>query len=616
MADVKKLKIDGTNYDVKIPSENVKLMTGYSKGSSTNAITPSDSLNSAVGKLECRADANQANVLYAINTGVKNALVVNDREESGSGTIKFSAKNGVVTVTGTAGSTTSFFSFNFTGISGRFKLNGCPSGGSDNTYLQRIYTADGSLAIAIDRGSGTAEFTLDPNVSYQWTIRIQANYAIQNSLVFKPMLYQADTDGSTFQTGALPNSDLTRLEAEDRNALIEQVDSGAKNQLKLTGTDYNPNMVLISWDYDNGSVTVTGTSATTAVVYIRLGTWVAPEDGEYYLVVDGITSTANILVYDDGNWATYNSPGQSKSPLARWTKGTSRNIFLRIDSGVVVGTITVRPMICTKADFDVSQKFVPYSLPNTTITPALIEQVDAGAKNILRAKNGSTTSVGVTFTLNSDGSITANGTATGQDAVYTIEDSLSLDSNKSYWLSTGVTGASASTYFIDTYHQSWTNRVVYYTNGELSNNVVRVRIIIHSGTTVNNVTFRPMICTKDDWNVSQKYVPYRYPLTPVVQSIGGQFHVVQYGNIVTVCGYISNISISDADTDILIGTLDSKISKPSLTVRAVCSIGSYAYKPCEMGFFGISSDTGNIYIRSKTVSGTASVYVSCCYTVE
>ena len=192
------------------------------------------------------------------------------------------------------------------------------------------------------------------------------------------------------------------------------------------------------------------------------------------------------------------------------TEQTSILVVIRISDGYTANNLVFKPAIIDKALWD-SGFTTPIvkTLPNFTLTPALIEQVDSGAKNLLKAKNGSTTSVGVTFTLNSDGSITANGTATGQDAVYTIEDSLALKSDQAYWLSTGVTGASASTYFIDTYHDSWTNRVVYYIGGELSTKVVRVRIIIASGTTVNNVTFRPMICTKTDWNVSQTFVPYR-----------------------------------------------------------------------------------------------------------
>ena len=304
---------------------------------------------------------NQSNALYAINTGVKNALVVEDRESSGSGTIKFSAKNGVVTVTGPAGSNTSFFSFNFTGISGRFKLNGCPSGGSDNTYLQRIYTADGSIAIAIDRGSGTAEFTLDPNVTYQWTIRIQANYAIQNSLVFRPMLYQADTDGSTFQTGALPNYDLTRLEAEDRAALIEQVDSGAKNKLncdrlKSAVTDRGITFTPLS----DGTIKATGTNDGTgnSVVLLR----VSPPHEFDGMIISGLPVTDSYAFFRVQRNATPWDGTNYRHNAQIGSYSYETLVYAIIDQGTALpsGGVIFKPMLCTLADWKVSQKFVPY----------------------------------------------------------------------------------------------------------------------------------------------------------------------------------------------------------------------------------------------------------------
>lgn len=335
---------------------------------------------------------NQTDILYGLETGVKNALVIEDDEATGSGTIKYSVKNGVVTVTGTAGSNTSFYSFNFTGISGRFKLNGCPSGGSDNTYLQRIYTADGSIAMGIDTGSGTAEFTLNPNVTYQWVIRIQANYAIQNSLVFRPMLYQADTDGSTFQTGALPNHDLTRLESEDRAALAEEIDAGAKNKFTpIANTQAGITAVVNS---DN-SLNITWTAIGSSNAYCRIndnslklpvGTYVLSglkESGtlKYYLHLED--SAGNII----GNLA-YNTP----NGCLEFTV-TDATRYYRVYVGVEANTSAqstakkIYPMICTKAAFAVSQKYAPFRLPNNNLGYKTYE-INLSAVTINKASSG------------------------------------------------------------------------------------------------------------------------------------------------------------------------------------------------------------------------------------
>lgn len=337
---------DGTTYK-RVNQTEKDTWSGKQNALSTTQMQAVNSGITSAGVTQI--STNQANILYSLNTGVKNALVIPDRtSEVNNSTLKFVSEKGIVTVTGTNASSTAFFTVNFTGISGRFKLNGCPSGGSDNTYLQRIYTADGSLAIGIDRGSGTSEFTLNPNVEYQWTIRINANYAIQNSLVFKPMLYQADTDGSTFQTGALPNSDLTRLEAEDRAALAEEIDAGAKN-LWANGTSgtisgwratfqigqtLKKGTYIIYFD----SLTSTDTDADTCQIIAINGTTQVsnsaqcPRGNKVYTILE-ISADANALwIYSS------NSSGTGDGDTANFTNG----------------------MICTKAAFIASQKFVPW----------------------------------------------------------------------------------------------------------------------------------------------------------------------------------------------------------------------------------------------------------------
>ena len=335
---------------------------------------------------------NQTNILYAINTGVKNALVIKDRESDGAGTIHFSAKGGIVTVTGTNGSNTSFFTINFTGISGRFKLNGCPSGGSDNTYLQRIYTADGSIAIGIDRGSGTAEFTLDPNVEYQWTIRINANYAIQNRLVFRPMLYQADTDGSVFQTGALPNYDLTRLEAEDRASLAEVVDSGAKNQLDMSSIldsqIYKGDVITLTRDAANEFTITRASSSAVAEVKIPLPTSLPINTP---LILSGCPSGGTYATYSVEIWENNVGSGVydmgSGSDPYTFTTTTGRYLRIRYGANTSYSNQKFKFMFCTKAAFGVSQKFVPYRLPNNNLGYKTYE-INLSAVTISKAGSG------------------------------------------------------------------------------------------------------------------------------------------------------------------------------------------------------------------------------------
>lgn len=69
-------KIEGINRDIILPSNQINAMTGYSEPSGTSAITPSNTLNEAIGKLERKADNNTSN----ISTVQQHYICDNDRK--------------------------------------------------------------------------------------------------------------------------------------------------------------------------------------------------------------------------------------------------------------------------------------------------------------------------------------------------------------------------------------------------------------------------------------------------------------------------------------------------------------------------------------------------------
>lgn len=139
----------------------------------------------------------------------------------------------------------------------------------------------------------------------------------------------------------------------------------------------------------------------------------------------------------------------------------------------------------------------------------------------------SKTSNGITYTVNDDGSITANGTATGESIFVLRQGGVSLKSatnikihtNKKLVLSGCPSGGSPNNYGIQIaltngtkfWANSWTDRgegktfsfipsVGYY-------NIAIIRIVIASGVTANNLTFRPMLTLVD---ADQTYEPYQH----------------------------------------------------------------------------------------------------------
>lgn len=140
----------------------------------------------------------------------------------------------------------------------------------------------------------------------------------------------------------------------------------------------------------------------------------------------------------------------------------------------------------------------------------LVELVDSGNKNLLKCTAVSTEKNGITFTVNADGSIVVNGTAPdGTDVDFDINDGAvsEIPADKVVVLSGCPEGGSNSTYALIAYLKSVSDIGEGATFTTTGGN--RIYIRIYKGTTVNNLTFKPMICTKAAWAISQEYVPYR-----------------------------------------------------------------------------------------------------------
>lgn len=144
--------------------------------------------------------------------------------------------------------------------------------------------------------------------------------------------------------------------------------------------------------------------------------------------------------------------------------------------------------------------------------PALAEVVDAGPKNLLANSASTTTTAKVTFTVNADKSITITSAGDNTQASIAIATNYSLPAG-TYMVSgsegTGTTG--------DTYAM-WVKigSAASISIGEKGRIIeldgtatINVSIIVRAAQTVADVTFKPMICSIPDWNISRKYVPYQ-----------------------------------------------------------------------------------------------------------
>lgn len=157
---------------------------------------------------------------------------------------------------------------------------------------------------------------------------------------------------------------------------------------------------------------------------------------------------------------------------------------------------------------------------------ALVEIVDSGGKNVLNYteigtnnSHGTTVTLnGVTWTLNSDGTITAtraeSSTVDSSCNLRISTGSLYVDNycNGEYVLSGCPTGGGESTFSIralrgDAYRVTDIGDGVLLPSKEASTSIY-INMLYNKDYNAT-ITFKPMICTKAEWGVSQKYVPHR-----------------------------------------------------------------------------------------------------------
>lgn len=275
-----------------------------------------------------------------------------------------------------------------------------------------------------------------------------------------------------------------------------------------------------------------------------------------------------------------------------------------------------------------------------------------GAKNLLTYPFADTNKElnGITYTDNGDGTVTANGTATGGNSWYmfsaynkTPNIETKLQDGVKYILSGCPQGGSENTYFL----------LYYVTTGESeryvdTGNGVEVEkgtgnrywgIYIMEGTTVSNLVFRPMLRLACD--TDSTYVPYaatNKELTDVLQVEEipitwnlpdgvvmdyNYSHCYRVGKLCTLL-LAFRIGIQQANELLTIGSIPSKYIKPmpasdKPTQNAYIQstkkyTGNSGQFQTETYTIGIATVDGSISIRSDTVVDKNNHFVSAIFT--
>ena len=365
---------DGSTYK-RVTQTEKDTWTGKQNALSTAQMNAVDS--GITSEKVTQISTNQTNILYGLNTGVKNILSLSGVQTI-NGITYTPQEDGTVKATGTATANAAYYlngsNKYIPNVYGGYKFHAL-SNGTDNIYALVQYSNDGSQWVG-ENAQKTSEITVSSNYPYVNFVLMVKNGTTPNQ-TFAPMLCtpEAWAQSHDFQPFALPNKDLTLLESGNRAGLIDVVDSGAKNLLDISKATFGDRS-KITFNAD-GSVTGNVTDDP------RYWNW---ENSEFkftlpagtYVLYCKSTAGSNI------NWgvALRNSTNSAAVAINQFTGKDFAEFTLSSATELgFMGKIFDRrlyTMLCTKSAFSISSAFVPYRMPYSQALTLLNQKAPSG----------------------------------------------------------------------------------------------------------------------------------------------------------------------------------------------------------------------------------------------
>lgn len=368
-----------------------------------------------------------------------------------------------------------------------------------------VYTVDGNnYEVTYPEKSGL--MALKSDIPTDYVTQSQLAQTNQNVEDLYTILEQAQVVTVT----TLEQAYTTRETADGEN-IVDGIDTSVKEirgatvktenliPYPYTETTKTANGVTFTVNSD-GSVTVNGTATSDADFMLLRGP--IQSYSESYFLSGCPTGGSDTTYYisesftaskDTGNGVVLNNLPSDQA----WR--------IVIKSGTTVNNLVFRPML------NAGTEAKPYSKWFPGLKNASFEKIVSTGRNLIPFPYAETTKTinGITFTVNGDGSITANGTAVARSSFALStpnnEYSMSLASDKNFYFSGCPSGASNSTFLLTiqdiSYNQTVTDRgngvsfVTKYTK-------YYVFITIYEGFTANNLVFKPML------NYGSSALPY------------------------------------------------------------------------------------------------------------
>ena len=323
---------------------------------------------------------------------------------------------------------------------------------SDNAGIRYyVYDESGSkLADNIVYGTATKTLKFDVDTWVALCIETAANSETYDCIC-KPQL-ELGTIAHAYEPSIESNVNLKK--EIDKTSTLQ-----GQNLIPYPydGTEGNTNG--ITWTVnDDGSVTANGTASKEApysLIYpYNLSTMKSLQLGNTYIISDGLTDEQHTNVgymqlvrYDKNNPTNWKYGVSSMKGTEIYTANDENTlqygIRLIIRNGATANNITFKPMLEVGT---MSHEYQPTTISNTSLNERLSDQQGQNLIPYPYYRPDSYTNNGITWTVNEDGSITANGTATATAFYCVFKGQLGLEIGKYYVLTLTTVKGKASLY--------------------------------------------------------------------------------------------------------------------------------------------------------------------------
>lgn len=316
-----------------------------------------------------------------------------------------------------------------------------------------VYVYDETIGKAIANVSDTPvkkTFVGDSTHTYSLSINVGKGTSVSD-LAIKPIL-EMGTIAHAYEP--ISESNVNLKKEIDKTSTLQ-----GQNLIPYPydGTEGNTNG--ITWTVnDDGSVTANGTASKDApysLIYpYNLSTMKSLQLGNTYIISDGLTDEQHTNVgymqlvrYDKNNPTNWKYGVSSMKGTEIYTANDENTlqygIRLIIRNGATANNITFKPMLEVGT---MSHEYQPTTISNTSLNERLSDQQGQNLIPYPYYRPDSYTNNGITWTVNEDGSVTANGTATATAHYAVFIGKLGLEIGKNYVLTITTVKGQASLY--------------------------------------------------------------------------------------------------------------------------------------------------------------------------